>query len=111
MTDRRVCIVLNREFGTNLRNLEKSVPIWIVQSATNDPVIAEFWKTKTGNITSFLPQEFKQLVDTVDQHHPGWCELEVHGLSATSALAVLGEIDGGAFNSTIDGFVFEKPIQ
>jgi hypothetical protein len=59
-------------FGEALRQLDFSVPIWIVQSEQKNPVIADLWKAKAGKITSFSAQEFGQLVDTVDQHHPGW---------------------------------------
>jgi hypothetical protein len=106
----RICIILDSEFGSRLRGVDKSGPIWIVQSLANDPVIADLWKSKTGNVTSFRAQEFGTLIETVDQHHPDWRELEVHGFDPENAAVVLVEF-GGVFASTVGGFLFERSSQ
>ena len=108
MADRKVCIIFNTDFGESLRQLDLSAPVWIVQSEQNNPTIANLWKTKVGNVTSFRPQEFEELIDTVDQHHPGWVELEVHGLRSDEAEIVLVDYGGGHFTTTPDGFVFRR---
>jgi hypothetical protein len=107
MTDNRVRIVFTADFGDALRQLDLSVQIWIVRSAQNDPVIADLWKAKMGNITSFQAQEFGQLADTINEHHPGWSELDVHGLRAEEAEMALA-VYGGQFISAPDGFVFRR---
>ena len=87
-----------------------SFPIWIVQSPDNDPPVSELWSAKIGNVTRFQPQSFAQLIDTVDQHHPTWSELEVHGLRAESAKLALVDYGGGDYTETNDGFVFRRSI-
>lgn len=110
VADNKVCIVFNADFGEALYQLDLSIPIWIVQSQQNNPVVADLWKAKAANITSFQPQEFGQLVDTVDQHHPGWSELEVRGVRGGDAAGALAEFGGGHFIPIPDGFVFHRKI-
>ena len=81
MTDYRVCIIFRTDFGERLRTLDLSTPIWIVQSADNDPVISDVWRAKAGNITKFDAQDLLSLLGTIDEHHAHWRELEVHGLA------------------------------
>ncbi|CAN0414193.1 unnamed protein product [Phaeothamnion confervicola] len=107
MSDERVCVVVGPTFGAQLESLDKAHPIWIVQSPTNDPVIAELWGLKTGDITSFHSREFDQLIDVVNMHHPDWRELDVHGLSAEDAAAALREF-AGSYSPTRDGFLFKR---
>jgi len=104
----RVRIILDPTFGAQLEQLHDSAPIWIVQSAANDPVIAKLWKSKAGNITSFRPQEFGQLIDTVDQHHPGWSELHVFGLNAHDGARALAEYGNGMITPSEQGFQFRR---
>jgi hypothetical protein len=44
----------------------------------------------------------------VDQHHPGWSELEVHGSDAESVKFTLADYGSGDYTETIDGFVFRR---
>jgi hypothetical protein len=104
----KVRIILNPIFGAQLERLDKSAPIWIVQSAANDPVIAELWQARAGDITSFRPQDFGQLIGTVDQHHPGWLELDVYGLSAEDGAAALAEYGDGTTAPSDQGFQFRR---
>lgn len=106
----RVCIVVEPKFGEQLRGLDYSVPIWIVQSPDNDPFVSELWDAKTGDITRFKPQPFAQLIDTVDEHHPKWSELEMHGLGAESAKLTLAGYGNGDYAETTDGFVFRRSV-
>jgi hypothetical protein len=106
--DKRVCLVFIPDFGERLRRLDFTTPIWVVQSKDNEPVVTELWKSKTGNITSFQLQAFDQLLDTVDQHHPGWRELEVHGIALEEAERPLADYGGGQFTRTADGFLFQR---
>jgi len=108
MVDRKVCIVFASDFGDDLRHLDPTVPVWIVRSEKNNPVIADLWKAKVGNITSFQPEEIGQLLDTVDEHHPDWAEFEVHGLPADEAESALAKYGHGHFTLTPNGFVFRR---
>jgi hypothetical protein len=104
----RVCIVVEPNFGARLSDLDYSLPIWVVQSRGNDSFVSELWSAKIGNVTRFQPQPFAQLLDTVDQHHPGWSELEVHGSDAESVKFTLADYGSGDYTETIDGFVFRR---
>src|SRR5262249_14099158 len=107
----RICIILEANFGADLERLDKSAPIWIVQSCSNDAVVEDLWRSKTGNITSFRNESFDQLIDTVDQHHPGWTELDVYGLCAADGEAPLAAYGPGTFTPRGYGFLFlrQKP--
>lgn len=104
----KIHLIFDSEFGTRLDRLDKSSPIWIVQSAINDPVIANLWELNAGDLTSFRSQAFGQLIDTVDQHHFGWLELEVYGLTAEEGAAALAEYGAGTTTRTRDGFIFRR---
>ena len=106
--DEKICLVFNPDFGERLRRLDFSKPIWVVQSTDNEPVVADLWQSKSGNITSFRPQAFDQLLDTVDQHHPGWRALEVYGVAREEAEGPLAEYGSGQTTSFADGFLFQR---
>jgi len=108
MADNKVSIVFIPDFGKRLRQMDPAIPIWIVQSDQNDPVIADLWNKKTGKITSFRPQEFVYLAGTVDLHHPGWIEMEILGLPEAEVKAVLPEFGEGQLAPTQNGFVFRR---
>ena len=39
----KVYVVVDREFGEKLSELEKGVPVWIVDTPTNKPAAQRFW--------------------------------------------------------------------
>lgn len=76
----RVSVVCCLAFGERLRGLDLSVPIWIVRSEANNPVLADVRRAEAGDITAFEPEQFVDLLETVNEYHWDWTELEVHGV-------------------------------
>jgi len=107
MSGERVCIIFSPEFGFRLDALDKTAPIWIIQSPTNNPIIAELRKSKSVNISSFVPQAFDELIETVDEHHPRWGQLELYGLSVQDAAAAIQGFNG-TLSAMSDGFYSRK---
>jgi hypothetical protein len=104
----KVYIILEPNFGANLTQLDLAAPIWIVQSTGNNPTVDRLWRAKAGDVTSFRPQGFAELIGTVDEHHPGWTELEVHGLCAADAEEALAEYGPGTFAPRGYSFRFQR---
>ncbi|WP_316231923.1 hypothetical protein [Bradyrhizobium sp. SZCCHNR1051] len=108
MTDKCLCLVFDTQFGERLRDIDSSSPIWIVQSKDNGPIVSDLWQANVGNITSFKPQNFDLLLGTVDEHHPGWSELEVIGIKADAAKGTLEQYGNGEVRETTTGFHFTR---
>jgi hypothetical protein len=83
MRDDKVLLIFDPQFGEKLRPLASASPIWIINSSENDAVAHDLWSSKIGNITTFKPADFGELLDTIDEHHSGWKELEVIGETLT----------------------------
>jgi hypothetical protein len=108
MTDHRVRLIFRTDFRERLKTLDLSVPTWIVGSADNDPAISNLWASNAGNITKFDAQDFNSLLGTVDEHHPKWRVLEVHGLASEHAQPALGPYNGCYSSEDADVFVFTR---
>lgn len=108
MTDRRVRLIFRTNFGERLKSLDLPAPTWIVGSVDNDPAISNLWASNAGDITRFDPQDFDSLLGTVDEHHPEWRELEVHGLAREHAQRALGPYDGSYSSEDAEVFVFMR---
>ena len=108
MTDKPVQIIFRTDFGERLRDLDLSAPIWVIQSSDNDPVVYELWRAKAGNITKFKSQDFDNLLPTIDEHHPGWRELQVYGVVQEVAQRALTTQRGEFSSKAADVFLFRK---
>jgi hypothetical protein len=108
MSDHRVRLIFRTDFGERLKALDLAAPTWIVGSPLNNPAIEQFWLSKTGNITKFDAQDFDSLIGTIDEHHPSWRELEVHGLAREDAQSTLGSFNGSYSSEDADVFVFMR---
>jgi hypothetical protein len=106
MTDHRVRLIFSTDFGERLKTLDLAAPTWIVGSPFNNPAIEELWRSEAGNITKFGAQDFDSLIGTIDEHHPSWRELEVHGLACEHAQSALGSYNGSYSSEDADVFVF-----
>ena len=42
----KVYVVVDREFGEKLAELERGVPVWIVDTPTNKPVAQRLWNER-----------------------------------------------------------------
>jgi hypothetical protein len=124
----KVFVVVDREFGEKLSELEKGVPVWIVDTPTNKPVVQRFWKQRpdedhlTG-ITTFNDAASRSAEDnllshlnTIELHHgvysadPPYTVLQVFGTKLTdNAKSVLSEYGFDKFQVTSAGFVTSRP--
>jgi hypothetical protein len=124
----KVFVVVDRHFGEKLSDLEQGVPVWIVDTPTNKPVVERFWKERpnedhltgitTFNDAALLSAEDNLLshLDTIELHHgvysadPPYTVLEVFGTQLTdSAKNVLFEYGFDKFQITSTGFVTSRP--
>lgn len=124
----KVYVVVDPEFGEQLVNLEKGVPVWIVDTPTNKPVVQRLWgehhqRTHLTGITLFRYAESSSAedmlleeLDMIDLHHgsdsadPPYTVLDVIGAPLTARakreLSVYGfnEFHGNPF-----GFTARRP--
>ena len=98
-----VILVVDRAFGAYLQELPKGIPIWMVDTEINAPVIQKYWKEKNKDyfvgLTSFRDKpEFTpdalaaSMIETIDLHHgedahdPPFSQLTVIGALPTVLL-------------------------
>src|SRR5690348_6736397 len=111
MRNEKVFLIFDVRFGERLRALVGAAPIWIIDSAENDHVVHELWKSPDSNITTFKPQSFVELLDTVDQHHPDWKEIEVIGELLTQAASDEAcTYSVGSIEATASGFLLKRQM-
>jgi hypothetical protein len=123
----KVYVVVDRAFGEKLAELERGVPVWIVDTPTNKPVAQRFWNerpdenhltgiTTFNDLNSLSPEEmlFGHL-DTIELHHgshsadPPYPVIEVFGTQLTaSAKNILSEYGFNAFHITSTGFTASR---
>jgi hypothetical protein len=124
----KVFVVVDREFGEKLSELEQGVPVWVVDTPINKPVVQRFWKERpdedhlTG-VTTFndaasrsAEDSLLSQLDTIELHHgaysadPPYTVLEVFGTELTeNAKGVLSEYGFDKFQTTSTGFVTSRP--
>ncbi len=97
-TESRVIIVVDRNFGTKLREIARGIPVWIVATETNTPAIREQWAmrlddTQFNGITSFkdtpsLTPDLltESMIEVIDLHHPNLSTLEIIGTTSSAPL-------------------------
>jgi hypothetical protein len=92
-----VALVLDPDFSQRLERLARKMPVWILSSASNDPVVEQTRNIRDDdNITSFFPLGLADRTTTctqalydIDEHHGPWSSshpydtLLVFGASAT----------------------------
>jgi hypothetical protein len=128
----RVYVIVDPDFREKLAQLERGVPVWIVDSLTNKPVVQRFWNARpneshlTGittfhNMDALSPEDMllRQL-DTIELHHgpysanPAYSVIEVLGTQLTpTAKNGLAEYGFDEFHITSTGFVAirSKPFE
>jgi len=123
----KVYVVVDREFGEKLSELERGVPVWIVDTPTNKPVAQRLWNERpdedhlTGITTfndpnSLSPEELLlSHLDTIELHHgshsadPPYTVIEVFGTQLTAnAKNVLSEYGFTVFQVTSTGFTASR---
>jgi hypothetical protein len=124
----KVYIVVDREFGEQLAQLERGVPVWIVDTPANKVVAQRLWNERhdqdhltgitTFNDVTSSPTEDILLarLDAIDLHHgtrsaePPYTVIEVIGTPLSiRAKAGLSEYGFNGFRVTAVGFVAERP--
>lgn len=93
MSDERVCIIFDTDFGEQLQTLDLRHPIWIIGSIKNDPCIRRLWLAAVGNITKFDAQDLDCLLPTIDEHCPLGESLRCKGWLASKSAPHLGPLE------------------
>ncbi len=126
-TPYKVYVIVDRQFGERLNELERGVPVWIVDTSDNKPVVRRLWESQAGEshltgITSFVgsesstPEELLlNEIYMIDLHHgihsadPPYTALEVIGVDLTprikDGLAAYGFDE---FQNNLVGFVARR---
>ena len=129
MLQYKVYVIVDREFGQRLSELEQGIPIWIVGTPKNKHAAEQVWAkqkdhdhltgvTSFTDIPSALPEDLLVAeLDTIDLHHgsystdPPYSAIEVIGASISvrvkTELARLGFDD---FRETAAGFIATRPL-
>jgi hypothetical protein len=98
-SDNRVILIVDRSYGDKLREFGSDLPVWIVDSAINRPVIRDQWRasSKQGHLEGITlfndtpassPEEVaEKMLKTIEEHHgvhshdPAFSILEVIGVA------------------------------
>lgn len=123
----KVYVVVDREFGEKLSELQRGIPVWIVDTPTNKPVAQRLWNerpdedhltgiTTFNDLNSLSPEELLlSHLDTIELHHgsqsadPAYTAIEVFGTQLTAnAKNVLSEYGFTAFHITLTGFTARR---
>jgi hypothetical protein len=120
MNPYRVILVVDRAFGTRVRELPEGTPAWIVDSPANHPAIVARWEEKKEKnhlvgLTSFRdspqlsPADLAaSMIEEIEMHHgvyshePPFSRLTVINVSAAPALTSNLEEIGFGFTSASD---------
>lgn len=117
-----VALVLNPNFGSQLSDLAKKMPVWVVSSLVNDEAIKETRRNFSSvEITTLYlrPNEtssdllVRALYD-VDEHHGVTSQLEpytllqVHGSTEMPSQQTAAELNFGTIALTDYGFSIQK---
>lgn len=123
----KVYVVVDRDFGEQLAELEQGAPVWIVDTPTNKPVAQRLWKERPNEgyltgITTFddmkssSPEDMLlAYLDTIDLHHgiystdPPYTVIEVLGTPLTTkAKNGLAAYGFSEFRGTSEGFTARR---
>jgi hypothetical protein len=125
----KVRVVVDRDFGERLAELESGVPVWIVGTQINARVAQRLWKernreTHLTGITTFTDSVSSSPEDlliselgTIDLHHgsyssdPPYTILEVLGVPLSERIKVeLSDFGFNEFHATAGGFSAVRPL-
>lgn len=128
MSSARVFVVLDREYGERLQGLDRSGPVWIVDTPPNRKAAEKIWTAQPDldhldGVTTFkieindsLEDNLIQELDTIDLHHgvhssdQPYTILEIVGTQPTERIK--GELSRHGFRefqATKQGFVAIRP--
>jgi hypothetical protein len=123
----KVYVIVDRQFGERLNELERGAPVWIVDSPSNMPAVRLLWQSRPSEshlngITSFVdsqsstPEElFLDELDMIDLHHgahsaaPPYSVLQVIGVPLTARIKEeLAKYGFREFQDNVAGFLAER---
>jgi hypothetical protein len=123
----KVYVIVDRQFGERLNELERGVAVWIVDTSDNMPVVRRLWESRAGEshltgITSFADAEssspeglFLKELYMIDLHHgihsadPPYTVLEVIGVDVTPKIRdELATYGFDEFQNNLSGFVARR---
>lgn len=122
----RVAIVLDPNYAERIGELARKSHVWVVTSASNDPVVTALWNDpayalRESDVTTFDSLEttpeasFIRILETVEVHHgegmhdPPWSVIEVIGVHPT--VAVRDELSSYGFSDielSAAGFIVRR---
>lgn len=124
---RRVLVVLDRDYGEQLRAVRPGVPVWIELSPINEPVVQALWNERPehNHLTGITGLPFQpdlraedRLVselDTIDLHHGAYStgapytELEVIGCALSNRIrSALEDLGFDEFNEQDHSFLARR---
>jgi hypothetical protein len=124
----KVYVVVDREFGEQLAELEQGIPVWIVDTPTNKPVVDRLWKERPqkghlagitifDDLKSSSPEDILlEELDMIDLHHgsdtadPPYTVIEVFGTRLTTrAKNELSAYGFNEFHANLAGFTARRP--
>ena len=117
-----VLLILNSEFANLIVSSARQMPLWVVESQVNSPIIAEARSlVGCGNITEILtrPGETKadllaRSMDDIELHHGAlstnspYNKLIVFGAKAELANEIASDLGFGIVYETAEGFTALK---
>ena len=126
----KVCVVVDREFGERLAEIESGVPVWIVDTPANKPMAQRLWKehpheshltgiTTFNDWNPFSPEDLLiGELDMIDLHHGSYSTdtpytiSEVFGAPPSERIkAKLPEYGFNEFHPTAPGFSAVRPAR
>ena len=124
-----VSIVLDRSYGSRMRELIRAGPVWGVESPANREFTQQLWTESPTDshlegVTLFRASENRapeqmliDWMDTIDLHHgvysanPPYTAIRVVGSMLTpEAREVLGTFGFNSFTETDEGFYAVRPV-
>lgn len=118
-----IAIVLDQEFAEQLPSLARRVPVWVIDSRKNRPVIEALWTARRRDRTEYEIAIFREVPglsieahlarimrsaegqQQLDPENPPFRAIEVFGLAPSEAVeASLRELGFGSIRPTPDGF-------
>lgn len=124
MSDHRVAVVVDREFGERLLPLAQRLHVWVCDTPINDAAGEKAWAAlppgavwNEVGVTTFRVGEDDSPEDMaichvgdIDLHHPAWSQIEVYGVRLNDDLrAAWQEYGADEFRETPEGFVCSRP--
>ena len=121
-----MAIVLDPNYAERIGELARKSHVWVVTSASNDPVVTALWNDPAYSLGEFdvttfdslkiTPEaSFISILETVEDHHPEdmhdpeWSVIEVIGVDPT--VAVRDELSSWGYSdieTSAEGFVVRR---